>query len=329
MTPAPIAPIPESLRSFIDAAPAALITIDPLDGHVEYLNPTGLALWGPGAGTMIGRPVTDFWADHDAFALYRSQIIRDGFVRDFEAEFLRPEGGRFWGLVSTNVMQVEGREVRASVVQDITRLKAAEAEARRNEAHYRLLADHAHDVIWTLDLRRQAFTYISPSIQKLRGLTVEQALVEPLEQALTPESLARVRAAFRDIAVSRDRDVNRGIYDQPCADGRIIHVEIITRVVRDTEGAAILVVGVSRDVTAQVETQAARDRLLGELQAALAEVKRLSGLIPICSYCKRVRDDEGYWQGVEKYVTERSEALFSHGICPTCAAAHFPGESLE
>jgi sigma-B regulation protein RsbU (phosphoserine phosphatase) len=57
---------------------------------------------------------------------------------------------------------------------------------------------------------------------------------------------------------------------------------------------------------------------VAELQEALSNVKQLHGLLPICSYCKRIRGDDQYWQQVEKYIADRSEAQFSHGICPTC-----------
>ncbi len=66
------------------------------------------------------------------------------------------------------------------------------------------------------------------------------------------------------------------------------------------------------------ERQLEKDRLIVELREALAQVKRLSGLLPICSSCKKVRDDAGYWQQVEVYVRDRSEAEFTHGICPEC-----------
>ena len=55
-----------------------------------------------------------------------------------------------------------------------------------------------------------------------------------------------------------------------------------------------------------------------ELQQALASVKQLSGMLPICSYCKRIRSDEDYWQQVESYIADRTEAEFSHGVCPSC-----------
>jgi len=63
-------------------------------------------------------------------------------------------------------------------------------------------------------------------------------------------------------------------------------------------------------------------KLNAELQAALAEVHQLSGLLPICAWCKRIRDDDGNWQQIESYITVHSEADFTHGICPECAREH-------
>jgi hypothetical protein len=68
--------------------------------------------------------------------------------------------------------------------------------------------------------------------------------------------------------------------------------------------------------------------LRAELEQALAEIKTLRGILPICSHCKRVRDDSGYWQQVEVYVRDRSYAEFSHSICPTCIQAHY-GELID
>jgi hypothetical protein len=55
-----------------------------------------------------------------------------------------------------------------------------------------------------------------------------------------------------------------------------------------------------------------------ELQQALSNVRKLSGLLPICAYCKRIRDDHDYWRQIEQFVSERSDVRFSHGICPEC-----------
>jgi GAF domain-containing protein len=65
-----------------------------------------------------------------------------------------------------------------------------------------------------------------------------------------------------------------------------------------------------------------------ELAESLERVKTLSGLLPICSYCKDIRDDQGYWKRVEEYIGDRTNAEFSHGLCPKCAKIHFPGVHL-
>ena len=74
------------------------------------------------------------------------------------------------------------------------------------------------------------------------------------------------------------------------------------------------------DITARKTAETERERLIGELQEALANVKTLSGLVPICSWCKKIRDDRGFWNEVETYVQSHSEATFSHGVCPACRA---------
>jgi hypothetical protein len=69
----------------------------------------------------------------------------------------------------------------------------------------------------------------------------------------------------------------------------------------------------------QMTSQAERERLIQELTLALAEVKNLSGMLPICGQCKKIRDDQGYWNNLESYIAEHSEATFTHGVCPECA----------
>ncbi len=66
------------------------------------------------------------------------------------------------------------------------------------------------------------------------------------------------------------------------------------------------------------------NRKNADLEKAIGEIKRLSGLLPICSYCKKIRDDRGYWSQVEEYVSEHSDADFSHGICPDCMTKFYP-----
>jgi hypothetical protein len=77
-----------------------------------------------------------------------------------------------------------------------------------------------------------------------------------------------------------------------------------------------------RDVNNAKNTLAASNK---ELEKALAEIKQLKGIIPICAACKKIRDDKGYWHQVESYVRDHSGAEFSHGMCPDCAKEWYPG----
>jgi hypothetical protein len=83
------------------------------------------------------------------------------------------------------------------------------------------------------------------------------------------------------------------------------------------------------DVTERKQVEAERDRLIQDLQSALANVKSLSGMLPICAGCKRIRDDKGYWSQVESYIQQHSEAKFTHGLCPDCTRKYFPGLADE
>jgi hypothetical protein len=76
------------------------------------------------------------------------------------------------------------------------------------------------------------------------------------------------------------------------------------------------------------QTHEEREKLIRNLQEALVKVKTLSGLLPICSACKKIRDDKGYWRQIESYIRDHSEAEFSHGICPDCMRKLYPDFDL-
>ncbi len=84
-----------------------------------------------------------------------------------------------------------------------------------------------------------------------------------------------------------------------------------------------------RDITERKRAEKERERLITELQDALADVKLLSGLVPICASCKKIRDDQGYWTQIESYIQDRSDAKFSHSICPDCAAKLYPNYNIK
>ncbi len=100
--------------------------------------------------------------------------------------------------------------------------------------------------------------------------------------------------------------------------------EVTVSPLHDSEGRLLGSVHVAHDITDRKRAEEDRERLIDQLQEALTEVKRLSGLLPICASCKKIRDDKGYWRQVEEYIREHSEAEFSHSICPECAKRLYP-----
>lgn len=104
------------------------------------------------------------------------------------------------------------------------------------------------------------------------------------------------------------------------------HAKIVQR---DENGRPLRMSGTHIDISDRKQMEQQRDELIQSLQEALIEIKTLKGIIPICSYCHSVRDNEGAWDRLEAYISRHSEAEFSHGICPKCEAKVRQESSLE
>ena len=98
------------------------------------------------------------------------------------------------------------------------------------------------------------------------------------------------------------------------------HAKIVQR---DNEGRAIRMSGTHSDISERKKLEEERDNLVQSLRMALSEIRTLKGIIPICSYCRNVRNDQGAWDQLEAYIMANSEARFSHGICPDCLPKTF------
>ena len=83
-------------------------------------------------------------------------------------------------------------------------------------------------------------------------------------------------------------------------------------------------VGVGLDISDRVKTEKEKENHIDKLQETLSQVKQLTGFLPICASCKNIRDDKGYWNQIESYIKDHSEADFSHSICPDCAKKLHP-----
>ena len=100
------------------------------------------------------------------------------------------------------------------------------------------------------------------------------------------------------------------------------------RQIQRVSGKERIILLAIEDITERRRMEGEREILILKLQKALAEVKTLKGIFPICASCKKIRDDEGYWNQIEAYISKRSDAEFSHGICPECAKELYPDFDL-
>ncbi|MDY6862086.1 MAG: PAS domain-containing protein [Thermodesulfobacteriota bacterium] len=94
--------------------------------------------------------------------------------------------------------------------------------------------------------------------------------------------------------------------------------------VYNSKGNLVGAVETLQDISERKRIEEKNEKLAKELQETLDKVKLLSGLIPICASCKKIRDDRGYWNQIELYIRDHSEAIFSHGICPDCSKKLYP-----
>ncbi len=105
--------------------------------------------------------------------------------------------------------------------------------------------------------------------------------------------------------------------------------ELEDRVQERTAALATSNAALSVEIEERRQIEREREELIADLKEALTKVKVLSGMLPICASCKKIRDDQGYWNHIEAYIEQNSNALFSHGICPDCAGRLYPDLMLK
>ncbi len=121
----------------------------------------------------------------------------------------------------------------------------------------------------------------------------------------------------------------QGEFHNKKKNGELYWESAIISPIMDVNGIVTHFLAVKEDITLRKEAEAEREKLINELKTALAEVKTLSGLIPICASCKKIRDDHGYWQQVESYIQKYSDAKFTHGLCPDCMIKFYPDYLID
>jgi len=106
--------------------------------------------------------------------------------------------------------------------------------------------------------------------------------------------------------------------------GQKRNVEVHGYPIFDGSGRIVQMLEYAIDITERKLKEEERERLIAEFEEVITKVKLLSGFLPICATCKKIRDDKGYWYQIESYIRDHSEAQFSHSICPDCLKRHYP-----
>ncbi len=199
----------------------------------------------------------------------------------------------------------------------------AERALQESEERYRTIANFTHD--WEFWIAPNGtFRYVSPSCETITGYSAEAFEKDPflLDKIVHPDDFNIVREHLHDAVGNRlVREIEFRIIR---ADDQVRWIAHTCLAVYDSLGRFNGTRGSNRDVTSRKLMELEREKLVIELQEALARVKLLSGFLPICAACKNIRDDRGHWQKIESYIKEHSEAEFTHGICPDCADKLYP-----
>ena len=156
------------------------------------------------------------------------------------------------------------------------------------------------------------FKRLNRAWEQTLGFTRAELMAKPFIEFVHPED--------RDRTLGQNRAVRSGgqahFFENRylCKDGS--YRWLMWNATPDADRSIIY--AVARDITERKAADEERETLVRSLRDALAEVKTLRAILPICSYCKRIRDDKNYWHSVETYVSQHTNAQFSHSICPAC-----------
>ncbi|MBN2403368.1 MAG: PAS domain S-box protein [Spirochaetes bacterium] len=208
--------------------------------------------------------------------------------------------------------------------KNLITLKNAELDHQRIEeilrdeiSRWRILIEQSRDGIVVLDQDGKVYE-ANKRFADMLGYTVDelnQLYVWDWDTQFSKEQLLKMLQTVDFSGAHFETQQRR-------KDGTIIDVEL------SNNGAVYsgqkLILCLCRDITDRKRDEKERIKLIKELQEALAEIRTLKGILPICSYCKKIRDDKGYWEQIEVYIRDHSEAEFTHGLCPECAKKLYP-----
>jgi PAS domain S-box-containing protein len=201
------------------------------------------------------------------------------------------------------------------------------------EEQYQLIARGLVEAIWVIDISTMTFAYIIGTPNGLRGFTVDEIVGTSVTNHCTPSCREKIFSMLGEALENFNKGAeSKTTFDAELyqKDGSITWKEVTVRFYRETDGV-IRVIGVSKDINEKKKEEEAKINLIKDLEEALAEKDRLlkenkilMGLLPICSACKRIRDENGKWWMLEEYISTRTNAEFTHTICPLCRDELYP-----
>jgi len=282
------------------------------EGEILDANESMLNLFGYSRGEMIGLQARETYVHSEDRLKFKQKIVRGGFVRDYELKLRKKDGTEMDCLLTATVRRTADENILGyqGIIRDITERKRAEEE-------YRTILRTTMDGFWITDIQGW-FLDVNDAYCQLIGYSRDELLtmsISDVEAVERPEETAQRIKRIMETGRVRFETRHR------CKDGRIIDLEVSVNYAK-TGGERLFVF--LRDVTERKRIEEEREKLIHELQDALANIKTLRGLLPICSYCKKIRDDKDYWNRIESYIQDHSGAEFTHGMCPECLKKLYP-----
>ncbi len=206
---------------------------------------------------------------------------------------------------------------------DVTERKQIETTIKESETKFRRVAESAKDAIITAD-RVGKIAFCNSAAANMFGYPADKLIGQPIS-ILMPQRFraAHERGMAKVVASGKSRLINETVeLSGITKGGREFPVELSLS--NWQSGDETFYTGMIRDISERKQHEKELNRLVASLKKSLAKVRQLSGLLPICAACKKIRDDKGYWNQIEAYIRDHSEAEFSHGICPECSQKLYP-----
>lgn len=221
------------------------------EGKILYLNRCAEEHFKVQRADVIGKTTEYFWGAPEKRAEMLARLEREGGrVVGAEVQILDLARRPLWLLMSVASVEFAREAAYLFSFHDITRRKQMEAALRDSEARFRAVAENAYDVIWTMDANGR-FTYVSPSVERLRGYTPEEVMAQDMAHSLTPDSLAKAADGMAHLLRTGELLKRHWELEQPCKDGSTVWTDLILSPLKDDGGRLTGLLGITRDVTAE------------------------------------------------------------------------------